>query len=784
MAEKRPLCQYSGGIEELRPGDSVPGGAGSSSSTALARNSVINKDPLSQAMSTDTGMESLLGTNTTQVTTTGGTNGFLRWTKDRNNAATSHVISDSIHGDTYIRSDTTAVKSNTVPAINSDDVTWTFKTRKKKTGNTSGGIAYETHYNPEMGFSIMSYQGALNGDNRVPHHLPLVGNPNWLMLTKNRDRVIDWVVSSNLISSITGGYMVLNTSAAKAVNIFNSVDLDSQHAQISGSLGLGATGQDHLAILFTEKPGVCEIGTYTGSGLDGNYIDLGFRPGFILIKKTNATSNWVLVDTARGDDKALLANLGNLESIAENVFVEDTGFRVDGADTDTNLLSSQYVYVAFAETTVDAQNQTTEFDYPTTGDTLTIEQDVLTSFAAGFDTTGRLDSNEVSGSGLTQVFGAGHESKHYWMYKVRGGSYGVTENKPLIGLTRALSDTWGYTSPVDSDLKTSVTHTQINSGSGSVAASGDIVTNSEPWRAFQKANITAAESEWRVVATTTSYLRYRNSEPRVLKSWRLRASSDAGTCPRRFTIEGSIDAVTWTAIDSTYTASDFPNLAINRFSEVQPESQFVGAANNTAHKFFRINITANHGDVTATEISDMEFNSEIQSDYYLTGEAKTFNNAAAAIEKVYLAEIITDSDGDVSYFTNMPKGLHKFETARIEDALYVGGDIIAPAALSAWCMFSTSGTPNQIINSYNVRSLVDVGTGAVEIIFKEPMDTPDYGVLGMEQAGSTSNPFVLSGPTSDVGAPTLKEAYGVRVGIAASARNTALCCLGIIGGKK
>jgi len=30
MAEKRPLCQYSGTIEELRSGDTLPGGSGSS----------------------------------------------------------------------------------------------------------------------------------------------------------------------------------------------------------------------------------------------------------------------------------------------------------------------------------------------------------------------------------------------------------------------------------------------------------------------------------------------------------------------------------------------------------------------------------------------------------------------------------------------------------------------------------------------------------------------------------------------------------------------------------
>jgi hypothetical protein len=30
MAEKRPLCQYSGTIEELRVGDTVPGSSGGS----------------------------------------------------------------------------------------------------------------------------------------------------------------------------------------------------------------------------------------------------------------------------------------------------------------------------------------------------------------------------------------------------------------------------------------------------------------------------------------------------------------------------------------------------------------------------------------------------------------------------------------------------------------------------------------------------------------------------------------------------------------------------------
>lgn len=96
-------------------GGSAIGSDGSSVDNIGSRNTTLNQDAVSQGTSTRTGMESLLGTAATSVDTTTSDFGGLIWSKDRVNA-TSHVLSDSVMGDFYLKSDTTATQVATVPA--------------------------------------------------------------------------------------------------------------------------------------------------------------------------------------------------------------------------------------------------------------------------------------------------------------------------------------------------------------------------------------------------------------------------------------------------------------------------------------------------------------------------------------------------------------------------------------------------------------------------------------------------------------------------------------------
>ena len=63
---------------------------------------------------------------------------------------------------------------------------------------------------------------------------------------------------------------------------------------------------NYVAYCFRSVPGVCKVGRYTGNGdgsigagYDGPYISLGFKPKFILVKRTDSGNSWILQDTSR-----------------------------------------------------------------------------------------------------------------------------------------------------------------------------------------------------------------------------------------------------------------------------------------------------------------------------------------------------------------------------------------------------------------------------------------------------------------------------------------------------
>ena len=75
----------------------------------------------------------------------------------------------------------------------------------------------------------------------------------------------------------------------KAVSLdFCSVERYKLH--VSGNAFAGAPGTQHQAWLFANKPGVCKIGTYGGSGsMTREAVDCGFKPGLVIIKGDNSS---------------------------------------------------------------------------------------------------------------------------------------------------------------------------------------------------------------------------------------------------------------------------------------------------------------------------------------------------------------------------------------------------------------------------------------------------------------------------------------------------------------
>jgi hypothetical protein len=59
----------------------------------------------------------------------------------------------------------------------------------------------------------------------------------------------------------------------------------------------------YVAYCWHEVDGYSKFGGYTGNGsVDGTFVYTGFRPAWIMFKRTDSTSNWAIRDTARDEE--------------------------------------------------------------------------------------------------------------------------------------------------------------------------------------------------------------------------------------------------------------------------------------------------------------------------------------------------------------------------------------------------------------------------------------------------------------------------------------------------
>ena len=751
------------------------------------RNCVINQDPVTQATSTRTGMSSTIynGNDTNPRSIDAGLimydvtldYGGLVWIKNYD-AVTEHSMFDTVRGATKrIASSSTAIEdisnvSGYVSGFTStgfevdtgttndayvnegiyDYVAWSFQTNRIATGLTNHNKAYTCHYNSNMGFSIINHLGDFDPAHEIPHHL---GRPPELSLFKNRDTVSNWVVSGKYIGNQEAGdFLQLDSDIKIATTISKAVIVTDTTLSINASLALNNTNENTISYHFASVPGVSKIGNYIGTGAAGNFIECGFKPGFVIIKNISTNGNgWLMIDSMRGDNY-VFADTTAANAALDILNFVDNGFDLIHTGDVDNGLNEEYVFMAFAETNSDTNSSWADYSYPTTADTIDINADTLISVANGYDAYGQVDTIHNFAGTESYVFGTGEESTKYWLYSSNTGTLGVTDVRPLETWNdRNEADKWGEQAPLDITLRTTDRHYGYSSSTGVASASAESAGGHYAWNAFNKDHnqiLTSVESRWLVneVNNTTNdiWVQYKQTEKRILKSWRFREDGvTSDRTPGKFTIQGSNDGYAWTAIDSTYTTTLYTVAGAGKWGNLHIPS------NTTAYLYHRIFITENSSDGTYTGIAEMEFNTILPADYYLAEEGKTYiyvdGSADTTVERVYLAEVITDSDGDITSYTSLPVAKQKLGETEIHKDLTVHGDIINKLSSSAVVRFKGTQTPPLKLMGEHIYAIVDLGVGKYKLIGDNTFDMRKCTIipacLGIE--GSSRSGFKRDG---------------------------------------
>jgi hypothetical protein len=232
-------------------------------------------------------------------------------------------------------------------------VAWNWKAGNANTaftesGNNPGGIH---RANVAAGFSIVSYTGT-GAAGTVAHGL---GAAPELMLIKNRDVADEWYV----YYGDNTDYLVLDDTDATADNAtaWNDTSPSSTVFTVNTSHSVNADAEKYIAYCWRSIEGFSKIGTYTGNGaVDGIFNYTGFRPAWVMIKRTDATNYWLILDDARpyGNPNfvSLYANLNDVENTFGNgtgIDFVSNGFKHRDNAASTNADGGTYIFLAFAD---------------------------------------------------------------------------------------------------------------------------------------------------------------------------------------------------------------------------------------------------------------------------------------------------------------------------------------------------------------------------------------------------------------------------------------------------
>ena len=302
------------------------------------------------------------GNNTTRTITNGidlAGKGGLVWIKRRSTAEHHHLSNTNSGPLKFLcsnKTDQEFTDSNGISSFNSDGFTEGNRGDINALNETYASWTFREQ--PKF-FDVVTWTG-----NGATYRDITTGFSNCgTIIAKCTSGTGDWWVWHRTFGSDT--YLKLNTTAASSSAnspLFGSETGGTFGVAIQGSNSLNTNGATYVAYLFAHNAGgfgltgtdnVISCGSYTGNGTNGNTVTLNYEPQFLMVKKTNASGGWWMIDTMRGftvtADSWLFANSANAETNASSGFsVVDptsTGFSLT-SDAGLNNSGDTYIYIA------------------------------------------------------------------------------------------------------------------------------------------------------------------------------------------------------------------------------------------------------------------------------------------------------------------------------------------------------------------------------------------------------------------------------------------------------
>jgi hypothetical protein len=288
----------------------------------------------------------------------------LVWIKSRS-AATDHKWTDSVRGVTKaLASNSTNAETTDVQGLtafntngftvgtNTDYnnlaatyVAWQWQAGQGSTSsNTNGSITSTVSVNASAGFSVVTYTGT-GANATVGHGLGVA--PSFIIV-KNRSSALAWPVYTSYYGKDAVLQLESTSGGIAAANYWGTANPTSSVFGVGTASQLNGSGNSLVAYCWTPIAGYSAFGSVSTNGAaDNAFVYTGFLPRFVLLKRTDSTSNWYIWDTARNTfnvfGNELYPNLSNAEASATDLDILSNGFKLRSAS-----FSGTWIYAAFA----------------------------------------------------------------------------------------------------------------------------------------------------------------------------------------------------------------------------------------------------------------------------------------------------------------------------------------------------------------------------------------------------------------------------------------------------
>ena len=285
-------------------------------------------------------------------------NGGLVWIKSIPDVS-DHFFFDTARGvNQEINSNTTNATASLADSLTA------FNTTGFNIGGATGVGVNGTNYmsytfrkQPKF-FDIVTYTG--NGATQtISHNLGSV--PGCIMIKKISGGTSNWTVYHSSLGNNSSVGLNIVTSVTTPTVAWNTTTPTSSNFSVGNLSTVNDNGFTFIAYIFANNSGgfgasgsenVITCGMYTGTGVSGNSVNLGYEPQFVITRRYDSAGSWYFFDTIRPFSNTatayFLANTTAASATASppGIAPTATGFVLPATTSAYNASGATYIYIA------------------------------------------------------------------------------------------------------------------------------------------------------------------------------------------------------------------------------------------------------------------------------------------------------------------------------------------------------------------------------------------------------------------------------------------------------